>query len=726
MKKLLPYFVGFAALLLALGIRVLDPAPVARVRQIVFDTYQQIKPRDYRPAGVRIVDIDEASIGRLGQWPWSRVVLADLVDALREMGAAVIAFDVVFAERDRTAPSEIARSLGGGRLTEEARRALGVLPDPDEVFAAAIARGRVVTGFAPGVEGQATPPPRPAGFAHRGPEPGPALRTFPRATGNLPALSGAAAGNGSFGIVNDGDTVVRRVPLYQRAAGLVVPSLAAEALRVGQGASTHLLATAGGDGTPVTMTAAKIGRIEIPTTATGEIVLYDTGPVTDRSVPAWRVLDPASEARLRPEIAGHIVLIGASAAGLKDLRATPLAPSVAGVTIHAQGLEQAILGEHLARPDWALGLELVLLAAIGGGLVLLLPLVGPVACAAIAATATAAGIGASWWAFSEKLFLLDPIYPALGVIGIAIPTTTALFVQTEAEKRFVRTAFARYLSPALVERLAADPEALRLGGEDRQLTLMFTDIRRFTSVSEAMTPEQLTRFMNRYLTVMSNEILARDGFIDKYIGDAIMAFWNAPLDVADHPRAACAAALDMRRALAGFNAERRDELAALGLPITAISIGVGLHTGTCNVGNMGSEDRLNYSVLGDNVNVTARIEGQTKTYGVDILISEATREAVGEAFAALEVDTVQVKGRRQPVRLFALVGRTEEVAGPVWEDFSARHGTMIAAWAAGDRATAAEMAAALAAEVAAAPAWLPAGCRLAGVYALYAERTAAA
>lgn len=729
-RRLLPFAVGLLALAMVLGLRLVDPQPVQQVRQWVFDTYQRIEPRPYQPAGVRIVDIDEASLARLGQWPWPRTLVADLVVALRDMGAAVIAFDVVFSEPDGTAPSRLLQTLDGAALGPGVRAALAALPDPDAVLGAAIATAPVVTGFAPNSQAAANLPALKAGFAFLGAAPGPFLQNFSGATVNLPAIAEPAAGNGSFGIANDFDSVMRRVPLFQTVNGQVYPALTSEALRVGQGAKTHLIETSAGTeaeaealGGRVGVVRVKIGRIEVPTTARGEVLLHDTGYQPARYLPAWRVLEPAMQSRVAPLVAGHIVLIGTSAAGLKDVRATPLSPSIPGVSVHAQALEQMILGHHLERPDWATGLEVLAFLGVGVVLVALLPLVGAVWSSVLAVMAIAVGIGASWYAFSELRFLFDPVYPALAVLAIYVPTTATLFVQTESERRFVRAAFARYLSPALVERLARNPDSLRLGGETRELTILFSDIRGFTTLSEGMTPEELTRFMNRYLTPMSDRILEREGFIDKYIGDAIMAFWNAPLDVADHAAAACRAALDMRAVLIDLNAAWTREYAAEGRVFPGVAFGIGLHTGACSVGNMGSDTRFNFSILGDNVNLASRIEGQTKTYGVDILVSEATAEAAVDGFTALEIDRIQVKGRSQPVSVHVLVGERSVARAPGFAAFRDRHMAMLDAWRAEAWAEAAEACEDCRRALAGRSAdWLPPGCRLGGIYALYAER----
>ena len=667
-QRWLPTLIGVAALLCVVALRIADPVPVTQVRHWVFDGYQRIEPRTYQPAGVRVVDIDETSLEAYGQWPWPRTVLATLVERLDALGAAAIVFDMVFAEPDRTAPENLLSAWQGHGLTGEVRGALQALPDPDRVLARAISAAPVVTGFVPRTDtarpdGSLDPrmPARPAGFAHSGADPAPLLPAFAHATTNLPAIEQAARGNGSFGLVSDPDNIVRHVPLAHTIDGRMYPSLAAEALRVGQGAGTYIVKTSSGSGEgyfggAVGITAVKIGRIVVPTTASGRVLLYDTGPVPERSVPAARVLGGLLDQSLRNKIEGHIVLVGTSAPGLRDIRATPLNPAAAGVSVQAQALEQMILGQHLRRPDWAKGAETLALLVVGGLLIVLLPGLGPVWCAVVGAAAVGGGGVASWVAFTEARLLLDPVYPSLAGLAVYLPMSGVLFFQSEKQKRFVRQAFSRYLSPALVERLAAQPNALRLGGEERELTLMFSDIRGFTGVAESMTPEQLTRFMNQFLTPMTDEVLANAGFIDKYMGDAIMAFWNAPVNVPDHPVQACRTALAMRQRLTSLNAQWQAEFSQAGRTFPGVAIGIGLNTDTCCVGNLGSEQRFDYSALGDGVNLASRLEGQSKTYGVDVVLNETTLAPCGDRFATLELDLIRVKGKREPARIFTLVG----------------------------------------------------------------------
>jgi len=735
-QRWLPTLIGVAALLCVVALRIADPVPVTQVRHWVFDGYQRIEPRTYQPAGVRVVDIDETSLEAYGQWPWPRTVLATLVERLDALGAAAIVFDMVFAEPDRTAPDNLLSAWQGHGLTASVTDALRALPDPDQVFAQAIAEAPTVTGFVPRTADQQTgttlsarPPARPAGFAFSGDDPAPLLPRFSAATTNLAPLGEAATGNGSFGLVPDPDNVVRHIPLAHTIDGKVYPSLAAEALRVAQGAGTHIIKTSTGSGESyfggeLGVTAMKIGRVVVPTTAQGRVQLYDTGPVAERSISAARVLGGLLDPSLRQQVEGHIVLIGTSAPGLGDIRATPLNPVAAGVSVQAQALEQMILGEHLRRPDWAKGAETLALLAVGGVLILLLPGLGAVWSAAVGAVAVGGGVAASWFAFTDARLLIDPVYPALAGLVVYLPMTSALFFQSERQKRFVRSAFSRYLSPALVERLAAQPDTLRLGGEERELTLMFSDIRGFTSVAETMTPEQLTSFMNQFLTPMTEEVLTHSGFIDKYMGDAIMAFWNAPVSVPDHPLLACRTALAMRRRLQDLNATWRVEFEQAGRTFPGVAIGIGLNTDVCCVGNLGSEQRFDYSALGDGVNLASRLEGQSKTYGVDVVLNETTRAQCGDRIASLELDLIRVKGKQAPARIFTLVGDGELWNDPGFAAFVDRHREMIAAYRGQEWDRAERGAQACREAVEARPDWLPAGLDLDRLYALYRTRIA--
>jgi adenylate cyclase len=429
-----------------------------------------------------------------------------------------------------------------------------------------------------------------------------------------------------------------------------VPSLAAEALRVAQGASTYVIkaSNASGEtafGRPSGVNHLRIGALEIPTDADGGLWLHFRHIDTASFLPAWRVL--AGEIP-REQIAGRIMLIGTSAAGLVDLRATPLEQAVPGVSIHQQIIEHILAGHYLTRPDYAPALELVVILVLGTFLAVLFPLI-PAQAAALVGLIVIAGLnGGAWYAFAQKGFLFDALYPSLCLFLLASFASFYLYRRTEVQRQEVRRAFGQYVSPAVVRELIAHPEKLSLGGEVRQLTLMFCDVRNFTKISEGLSAAALTSFINELLTPLSDIVMASGGTIDKYMGDAIMAFWNAPLEDGQHARHALEAASNIVAAMDKLNAG----WAKRGLP--PVMVGIGLNTGECCVGNLGSSQRFDYSVIGDEVNIASRFEGLTKLYGLSLVTGEQT-VAGARDMPFLELDLVRVKGRAQPSRIFTLL-----------------------------------------------------------------------
>ena len=672
----------------ALALRVADPPWVAWIQSQAFDVFLRASPRPYTPAPVRVLDIDEASLSRVGQWPWPRTTLARLVRRLQDAGASVVAFDAVFAEPDRTSPARVIASWPADPSLREIKARVALLPDHDAAFARAIAGGRVVLGFPMGGDASSPEPERPANFAVSGDPPAMFLAEFPGAVRNLPVLERSAAGVGCIGFVPEPDGILRRAPLLFNARGKVYPSLALEALRVAQGAKTIAVKSSGGSGaraggqhTGIVM--IKVGALKIPTDADGRFWLHFTREAPGRTIPAWKALEGAAEPGA---FQGAIVFVGTSAQGLRDLRATPLDPAAPGVQAHAEVAEQVLLQEKhrfLTRPDWAPGAELSFLGALGLMLILLMRRLGPTWCAVLGLAAIAGSVIVSWNSFLYRGWLFDSVYSALCTLAIYIASSLITYLKSEAERRQVRSAFGQYLHPKLVAELARHPEKLQLGGVVRDMTVLFCDIRGFTTISEQYDAHGLTRVINRFLTPMSGIIMERMGTIDKYIGDCIMAFWNAPEDDPDHAANACASALEMHRRLGELNARWEAEDRAAGRKFIAIHIGAGLNSGPCLVGNMGSDQKFNYSVLGDDVNLASRLEGQSKTYGVETVIGPRTRE-LAPALAALELDLIKVKGKTKPVRIHALLGDAALAADAEFQRLAGEHAAMLAAYRAQD------------------------------------------
>ena len=647
-----PVLAGLLAVALVALLQFSSVPMIERLGLLLFDSYQRAAPREYQDAGVKIVDIDEESVARLGQWPWPRTEIARLTDRLAQAGVAAIAFDIVFSEGDRTSPEKIAQR------NPDLADVLAGLPANDEVLADSFALSPVVNGFFLIGEERGGDMELPSGLAVLGSPPTQGVDDFAGVIAPLPLLRETSAGLGSLSIVGDDDGIVRKAPLLFFHDRKLVSALSVEALRVALGADATLVKTSDGTGenasAPGSVVSLRVGDFEVPTTAAGELWSYFTGPVPERTLPAWQVLDAATPAdALVSEFEGRIVFVGASATGLRDLVTTPLSEGEPGVMVHAQAAEQMILGQFLERPDWARGLEATLLIVLGVLMALLLPKLGATIGAAVGLLGTASvGVG-SWLAFDQLGYLLNPTYPILALVLAYAVQTVISYYREERQRAYIHNAFDRYLSPEMVRQIAADPDKLELGGEEREMTVLFCDIRGFSRISEQFQPNEVIDFLITFLTPMCEVLLDRKATVDKFIGDAILAFWNAPLDDPDQFRNGARSALEMVAALDLLNQQmpgRKDQVWP-----DDVQIGIGLNSGLCCVGNMGSQQRLSYSLIGDTVNIASRFEGLTKQYGVKIIVGSALAEHL-DGFAMLELDRVKVVGREAPDTIFALLG----------------------------------------------------------------------
>jgi adenylate cyclase len=645
------------ALLIGLAVlRIVDPAPVEELRDRTFDTFQLLKPRAKAARPVTVVDIDEKSLARLGQWPWPRTSLADLIINLTNLGAVAIAFDVVFSEPDRLNPETAAGTM---RYLDEVTRAkLRGLPSNDQVLADAIKRSRVVLGET-GLAAQSSALNKDlplTGFATLGGDAEPFLFKFAGLLRNIPILEQSAAGRGLFTIRIERDGIIRRVPMVLEAQGAMMPSLSLEILRVITSTPTPLIRSDKAAG----IESVAVRGLQIPTDSNAQIWVHFAPYDPSIYVSASDVLDGS----VPPDkIKGKLVLIGTSAVALNDIKTTPVSSSMPGVEVHAQVLESVLAGDQLVRPNYMTVAELLTAMVLGLLIIIFLPNLGPVMLVVVGALFASLLAGASWYAYTQHKLLIDFTYPLLSTTAIYLTLIFSSFVKEQAQRRQIRSAFSQYLSPALVEQLAHAPEKLVLGGEEREMTIMFSDVRGFTSISESYKhdPQGLTALMNRFLTPLTNAILASKGTIDKYMGDAIMAFWNAPLDDPQHEINACEAAVDMLERIDELNHQRELEAKQGGHIYIPLNVGVGLNTGVCVVGNMGSDLRFDYSVLGDSVNLASRLEGQSKEYGFPIIVGSKTALAAKDKFAILELDFIMVKGKKEPEVIYAIAGR-EDVA----------------------------------------------------------------
>ncbi|WP_378943117.1 CHASE2 domain-containing protein [Mesorhizobium sp. ANAO-SY3R2] len=695
---------GVLTLFLCLGLWRSFPDATAVLTNPLFDAYQRIQPRPATEPPVAVVDIDEKSIAELGQWPWSRDVIAGMVDRLNEAGVAAIGFDIVFSEPDR---------LSLGRAAEELRKrgASIALPadasslDSDRALAGSLSRANAAVGLALTDESDDAPPEAKAGFAFGGGDPRAYLPHFAGAVRNLDILHEAAPGAGFFSFATSRDHVIRTMPLVAVSADRLYPSLGVEALRLAFGASGFVIRSndasgEGGGGRPG-MSAMRVGELTVPTGADGRVRVYYSGLANMPVVSAADLLMGRGDVGA---LEGRIVLVGTSAVGLRDIVATPISAATPGVNVHAEIIDQIVAGVFLQEPDWARGATLLATFAAGAILILVASRRSALTSTMVFAVLVCLCLAVSWLAFSRAHYLIDPVGAVMTLLAVFLVLIPLRLALENREKQFVKNAFGRYLAPALVERLAEEPNALQLGGETRHLTVLFSDIRGFTTLSEGMDPQALTGLINDVLTPLTDVLLTREATIDKYIGDAIMAFWNAPLDIEHHEEKACRAALDMARAVERLNEGRQ----------VPIRIGIGLNSGEACVGNLGSAQRFSYSALGDSVNLASRIESLTKFYGVTIAVSEFTRQAV-EGLAFLEADFVRVKGRSAPVRLYALLGDEAVAEGEAFRSLARQHQAFLDLYRTGAFSAAVEALAALRPHET---------TELAGLYDLYAERLA--
>ena len=661
-RRLIPSLIGLALVLALVLLRAADPYPVQVLREIAFDTYQRLAPREAADFPIRVVDIDEASLAELGQWPWPRDRLATLTERLTGLGAAAIAFDVLFAEPDRLSPRRLAAAATG---VDPA-----TLPDTDELFAAALASAPSIVGFSDSPGASSLPQAAKAAFAVSGTNPVSAVPQLRGATLPLPQFIDAAPGLGTLSL-NAGDlaTTVRRLPLLWSDGTQFFPSLSLEALRIAL--SEQNVVVLGETGAPF-VESVRLGQFTIPTTPEGNLWVYYRKPTPDLYVSARDVLSDGYDA-LADRIAGHIVFIGTSASGLLDIHGTTLGDNVPGVSIHAQAIEQILSGTYLTRTDWVSGLEIVGFLALGALLVLIVLSLGPLAGLLSGAVALAGVAAFSWYAFRSWGLMVDPSFPLIGLAIVYAALVFFQFVIADADKRQIRRAFGYYVAPSLLAEIERNADRLKLGGERRELTVMFSDMRNFTSFSERHTPEKVLAVLNTMFGALGKRIVEQQGTIDKFVGDAIMAFWNAPVDVPDHARHAATAALGMRATLGELNA--RD---AFGLGGEPVVIGMGLATGEVLVGNMGLESRFDYSCIGDTVNVASRVEGACKPVGYDIVVTDSLRRAAPD-LAYLSAGALVLKGKaaREPIHI--LVGDAALAASPAFAALDAAHESAIAA-----------------------------------------------
>lgn len=670
---------GIAVLLGLMLLRGYDPPLLQYLRNAGFDQLQRVWPREKQELPVRIIDIDEASLAKLGQWPWSRKQLARLVDELGTLGAAAIAFDIVFPEPDRLSPSRVTEDpdLVAGLSPAAREEITKSFPDNDDLFAQAIQGKPVVLAFSSAPNNVRKTPPRIAGFAQTGRDAFKAPPAIHSVAANIEKLEAVAAGFGSINLDLAGEQgIARRVPMLVtdgNPAGFY-PSLTIEALRVAQGAQTIIVNAS--EVTDDAIESIRVGEFEVPVSEDSSFTVRYRRDSPDTYVSAYRVISGSEREALAPLINGSIVFVGTSAAGLRDVRSTSLGENVPGVLIHAQVVEQILTGEYLIRPQWVAGAELLAFFVLGLLLVAIIMFWSPLA-ASIAGLITLALLTcASAYAFQWLGILIDATFPVFGIILTFLATLAFRLLVTDSDRRMLRSAFGHFVSPDVLQEIERNADALALGGEVKDITVLFVDIRGFTSLSETLPPDHLVPLINTLLDRWSNAIIATGGTIDKFIGDSIMAFWNAPLTKPDHQYHAALAALGIRKATAVLNAEQAfgDILKERGR--WPLQCGVGMCTGPACVGNMGSQTRFDYSAVGETVNIAARTETASKRANFDVVIA-GDLDAATQKLAVLPAGHVAMAGRSSNMQIWAVAGDEAMAQSPEFAELRRHHDKLI-------------------------------------------------
>ena len=667
-----PTTITLIFLILAASYRINDPPFIEELRLRSFDSYVRAWPHEgitSRP--IAILDIDERSLDQLGQWPWPRTVVGDLLKSLRSYDIAVLSMDVVFSEEDRTSPNNLVRHVLYD-IDPIMRDRLSRLPDNELAMTKIMSSGLpVVLGMPSSSKKLEAADNLPASSVKGafGPNPLQFIRVnrFANLLSNLDVLNKDARGFGVFSFGFDYDGTVRRVPIIVSVGDQIYPGLALETLRVGLRSQGIYVRSADNLGIISVLLQQDDGsRRVIPTDTQGRIWVkfgkpqrynqpYKEGDKKRLYISAIDVL----ERRVPKEwLKDHFVFFGASASGLKDLRNTPIDPALPGVEVHANVLSNILSGDSLLVPPSIDIFETLVMLVLGILTILIKRRFSLALAFVLFLFFIALNFSTSIYLYLNYGILYDAFLISLVTFLIFIMFTLFNYLRESSEKKHIRRAFEQYLSPALIEQLSASPDKLSLGGELRTMSFLFCDVRGFTTISESYktNPQGLTLLMNRLLTPLTNEILERKGTIDKYMGDCIMAFWNAPLTDDQHAENAVNSGLEMFKALDVLNEERRLEAEKDGKIYLPLNVGVGINTGEAVVGNMGSEQRFDYSVLGDPVNLASRLEGQSKSYGVNMVIGESTAAMLQQRFAIVELDRIAVKGKKDAVTIYTVLG----------------------------------------------------------------------
>lgn len=626
----------FAVVLL--GVRIDNSDPVKTLRYKTWDYFQQIQPRANISDRVVVVNITESDLKKYGQWPWPRHILALLHANLTDSGAVLVNYNVLFAEPDRMGGKEYLKSFP---MTEEVREQLGAfLTDTDSVFAYAINESKnvVLMMSVKSDKDQILPTTTPII------QKGEVLPWLYEYNGIVPPLTQLTVGAKGLGVnvtSPEPDAVVRKMPVLIRVGEKIYPSMLLENIRL-VNRSKRIKVIAKQHGIDEILVSKKAG---IPVNHNAEMYINYADPEKYTQLSVEQVFSTEHADKIK----GRIVILGMDAAGLSVLKYTPHGLTTDQM-ITAQALDTTMTGDYLYRIPKADTYEIVFMGLLGLLLIILIPRLSVLFSVPLLLFVLGGISYASFSAYANKGFLVDPSFAILYIFLIWSHSTYNNFATQSRLRQQIKKQFEHYLDPSMVKKLQKDPSLLKLGGEKRDMTFLFCDIRGFTPISEKYkgNPEGLTKLINRFLTRMTDVIIANGGTIDKFMGDCIMAFWNAPIEDPDHEQHAVQAAIDMQDELLKLNVQ----LAAEGLP--TIAIGIGVNTGEALVGNMGSNQRFDYSVIGDAVNLAARLESSSKTLGKTLVVGEDTVKTAKQKYYFDYIDQITVKGKTEEIKVYTV------------------------------------------------------------------------
>ena len=622
-----------------LGIRIDNSDTVKTLRYKTWDYFQQIHPRDVISDSVTVVNITEEDLKKYGQWPWPRHIMAMLHARIGDSGAILVNYNILFSEPDRMSGVEYLKSMP---MSNDLREQLGsVLLDTDGVFSTVLKEsGRAVILMS--VKNQrGVYLPSTTQIIEKG-EVKPWLYQFEGIVSPTAKISAGVSGMGVNVTSPEPDAVVRKMPVLIRIGEKIYPSMLLENVRLLNG-SKRIKVIAKPHGIDEVLVSKKAG---VPVNHNAEMYINYADPSKYVQMSASEIFsDNFNENKIK----GRIVIVGMDAAGLSVLKYTPHGLTTDQM-ISAQALDTLLTGKHLIRIPQADAYEIIFMAMLGLLMIILTPRVSVLFSVPLLLFVTGGISYASYMAYANKGFLIDPSFAVLYVFLIWSHSTYNNFATQSRLRKQIKKQFEHYLDPAMVKKLQKDPSLLKLGGETREMTFLFSDIRGFTPISEKYkgNPEGLTKLINRFLTRMTDVIIANGGTIDKFMGDCIMAFWNAPIENSKHRELAVKSAVEMTVALAELNMH----LHAEGLP--KINIGIGINTGQALVGNMGSEQRFDYSVIGDAVNLASRLESSSKTLKQTIVIGDETRKTIETNYPFEYIDSITVKGKTEKIKVYTI------------------------------------------------------------------------